>query len=205
MGFALLGTAVYLLTIVQQSQRIWVVLFCLFLALGLYIWGQMTTLKDSTLRRFMVRSLALIVVLLGGWLSFEVIPSAGWHDASDSPEASQWQPYEDEKLFAAARENRWVVVDFTADWCPNCIFVEKTALYNPRVLKAFREHNALLLRADLTRGNPPAKKLLEKLGSRSIPFLAFFPPGEQFWNPFFLRDIYRADDVLRVFSQVASS
>jgi len=91
-------------------------------------------------------------------------------------------------------------VDFTADWCPNCLLVEKTVLQNRTVVETFREHDALLLKADLTMENPPAKRLLQKLGSRSIPFLALFPPGEHFWQPYFLRDLYRVKDVLRVFA-----
>ena len=27
-----------------------------------------------------------------------------------------------------------------------------------------------------------------------LNFLAFFPPGEDFWQPYFLRDIYRTSD-----------
>jgi thiol:disulfide interchange protein DsbD len=121
-----------------------------------------------------------------------------------SQQSQSWQPYSDSKLLQAAKENRWVVVDFTADWCPNCLLVERTVLHNRRVAEAFKEHNTLLLKADLTRENPPAKRLLEKLGSRSIPFLALFPPGEDFWQPYFLRDIYRAQDVLKVFSMAKS-
>ena len=83
------------------------------------------------------------------------------------------------------------------------ILVEKTALRNQDVVETFRKHNVLLLKADLTRENPPAKRLLENMGSRSIPFLALFPPGEHFWQPFFLRDIYRARDVLRAFEIAA--
>jgi thiol:disulfide interchange protein DsbD len=79
--------------------------------------------------------------------------------------------------------------------------VERATLQDQRVRQAFRDRNALLLKADLTRDNPPAKLLLERMGSRSIPFLAIFPPGERFWHPFFLRDIYRADDVVSVFGQ----
>ena len=201
MGFALMATVVYLLTIVAGNTRVWVVLFCLFLAIGLYVWGQMTTLSDSSRRRIVVRLAAVVIVLAGGWVSLKVIPSALQHQELSGDESLQWQPYSDEKLLAAAAQKRWVVVDFTADWCPNCILVERTALNNLHVKQAFNDHNALLLVADITRENPPAKRLLEKLGSRSIPFLALFPPGEDFWNPFFLRDLYRASDVLRVFSQ----
>jgi thiol:disulfide interchange protein DsbD len=204
-GFALLATVVYLLTILPENMRVWVVLFCLFLAIGFYLWGQMTSLSDSTRRRIAVRLLAVIIMVFGGWLSLKTLPAMGWNQdpLSKTEESEKWQPYTDSKLLEAATKNRWVVVDFTADWCPNCILVERTALRNQQVVDTFRKHNVLLLKADLTRENLPAKRLLEKMGSRSIPFLALFPPGEHFWQPFFLRDIYRARDVLRVFEIAA--
>ena len=205
MGFALLATVVYLLTIVQANMRVWIVLFCLFLAIGFYIWGQMTSLGDSSRRRILVRLLAVIIMVGGGWVSLKTLPAMGWNEdpLSKKVKSEIWQTYTDTKLLEAARQSRWVVVDFTADWCPNCILVETTALGDEHVVETFRKHNVLLLKADLTRENPSAKRLLEKMGSRSIPFLALFPPGEHFWQPFFLRDIYRARDVLRVFEIVA--
>jgi thiol:disulfide interchange protein len=205
MGFALLATVVYLLTILPENMIVWIVLFCLLLAIGFYIWGQMTSLSDSSRRRIAVRLLAVIIMVAGGWLSLKILPSTDWNEdlLSEAAESDSWQGYTEARLLEAAQENRWVVVDFTADWCPNCILVEKTALQNQHVVETFRQHNALLLKADLTRENPPAKRLLEKMGSRSIPFLALFPPGKNFWQPFFLRDIYRARDVLRAFEMAA--
>ena len=206
MGFALLATVVYLLTIVQENMRVWIVLFCLFLAIGCYIWGQMTSLSDSSPRRILVRLLAVTIMVLGGWVSLKAFPAMGWN--KDSPlkrvQSENWQTYTDTKLLEAARDGRWAIVAFTADWCPNCVLVERAALGDEHVVETFRKHNALLLKADLTRENSPGKRLLEKMGSRSIPFLALFPPGEHFWQPFFLRDIYRARDVLRVFELAAA-
>ncbi|MCG6981873.1 MAG: thioredoxin family protein [Deltaproteobacteria bacterium] len=205
MGFALLATVVYLLTILPENMRVWIVLFCLFLAIGFYMWGQMTSLSDSSRRRIAVRLLAVIIMVAGGWLSLKTLPSTGWNEdlLAEAAESASWQVYTEAKLLEAVQGNRWVIVDFTADWCPNCILVERTALQDQQVVETFRKHNALLLKADLTRENPPAKRLLEKMGSRSIPFLALFPPGENFWQPFFLRDIYRARDVLRAFEMAA--
>ncbi len=205
MGFALLATVVYLLSILPEHTMVGVVLFCLFLAVGFYVWGQMTTLSDSTRRRIIVRLVALFIMVVGGWLSLSFFPNVVGQEGPAAGESLHWQPYADSKLLAAAAEDRWVVIDFTADWCPNCILVEKTVLQDRRVTQTFRKHNVLLLKADLTNENPPAKKLLGKLGSRSIPFLALFPPGEQFWQPFFLRDIYRVKDVLTVFPEAASN
>jgi len=200
MGFALLATVVYLLAILPGEMQVWVVLFCLFLGLGLYIWGQMTTLSDSTRRRVAVRLVALFVIFVGWWLSLRVFPPVTEPESPTRRDVLSWESYTPEKLLAAAAAQRWVVVDFTADWCPNCVLVERATLQDQRVRQAFRDRNALLLKADLTRDNPPAKLLLERMGSRSIPFLAIFPPGERFWHPFFLRDIYRADDVVSAFA-----
>ena len=200
MGFALLATVVYLLMILPGEMRVWVVLFCLFFGLGLYIWGQMTTLRDSTRRRVAVRLVALLIILAGWWLSLRVFPPMMQLESPTPRGDLSWEPYTLEKLLAAAATQRWVVVDFTADWCPNCTLVERTTLQDQRVRQAFRDRNTLLLKADLTRDNPPAKLLLERMGSRSIPFLAIFPRGERFWHPFFLRDIYRADDLVSVFA-----
>jgi thiol:disulfide interchange protein DsbD len=199
MGFALLATVIYLLTVLPEHMTVGVVLFCFFLAIGFYIWGKMTTLSDSTRRRIIVRLTAVVIMVVGGWVSLDIVPSVARNVELVSEKSQQWEPYTDTKLLVAARENRWVVVDFTADWCPNCLLVEKTVLHNRTVVETFREHSALLLKADLTSENPPAKRLLQKMGSRSIPFLAFFPPGEHFWQPYFLRNLYRTRDVLRVF------
>lgn len=199
MGFALLATVIYLLAVLPDHMTVGVVLFCFFLAIGFYIWGKMTTLSDSTRRRLVVRLAAVIIMIVGGWVSLDVVPSVARNVELASEKSQQWEPYTDTKLLEAAGESRWVVVDFTADWCPNCLFVDKTVLQNRTVVETFRKHDALLLKADLTTENPPAKRLLQKMGSRSIPFLALFPPGEHFWQPYFLRDIYRKRDVLQVF------
>jgi thiol:disulfide interchange protein DsbD len=201
MGFVLMGTVVYLISILPETSQVWVLLFCLFLALGFYIWGQMTSLSDSSGRRLLVRLIAVLIMVAGGWGSLKVLPSMYQNEEGLLAASAAWSPYTDQKLLAAAKQNRWVVVDFTAEWCPNCIFVEKTVLHDPKVFNVFRKHDALLLKADLTRENPQAERLLRKLGSRSIPFLALFPPGENFWNPFFLRDIYRTGDVIQLFPE----
>jgi len=204
MGFALLATVIYLLTVLPEQMTVGVILFCFFLAIGFYIWGKMTTLSDSTRRRLIVRLTAVIIMVVGGWVSLDIVPSVARNVELVSEKSQQWEPYTDTKLLEAARKNRWVVVDFTADWCPNCLLVEKTVLHNRTVVETFRKHDALLLKADLTMENPPAKRLLQKMGSRSIPFLAFFPPGDHFWKPYFLRDLYRVKDVLQVFEGTTS-
>ena len=49
-----------------------------------------------------------------------------------------------------------------------------------------------LVRVDLTDPDAFAMRLLDALGSRSIPLTALFPAGEGARNPVVLRDVYTA-------------
>lgn len=47
-----------------------------------------------------------------------------------------------------------------------------------------------LIRVDLTNANAYAVRLLEALGSKSIPLTALFPAGDGASSPLVLRDVY---------------
>ena len=47
-----------------------------------------------------------------------------------------------------------------------------------------------LVRVDLTNANAYAVRLLDALGSKSIPLTALFPAGEDANQPLVLRDVY---------------
>jgi thiol:disulfide interchange protein DsbD len=108
------------------------------------------------------------------------------------------------RLIEHRDRGRVSVVNFTADWCPNCRLVEKTSLHTAHVSDALIKHNAAFYTADLTRENSEGEDLLKALGSRSIPFLAVFPPG-RFLEPVCLRDIYSEKDVLRALEEAAAA
>jgi thiol:disulfide interchange protein DsbD len=135
---------------------------------------------------------ALVLLTIGGyWLSFEAF-DRGTERAAVASQAE----FSMEALEASRAAGRISIVKFTADWCPNCVLVEKTSLDDPEVVTRINEQSITLYTADLTRENPVAQELLRALGSRSIPFLAVFPPGGRFSEPLCLRDIYGANDVL---------
>jgi len=82
-----------------------------------------------------------------------------------------------------------LILDFTADWCPNCKFLEKTVLKPENSVRIAKDFKATLLRVDLTRHDPELMALLESLGSKSIPILAIFPK-ERPESPLVLRDLF---------------
>jgi len=83
-----------------------------------------------------------------------------------------------------------MLVEFTADWCPNCKFLESTVLSDERVREWQKRYDLTLVRVDLTSANAWAVRLLESLGSKSIPLTALFPAGEGATSPLVLRDVY---------------
>ncbi len=191
MGFLMLGTAIYLLGILHSDSVVRALWFLLIFAIGLWQYGRFGTITRSVRSRA-VSIAALVLLTIGGyWLSFEAF-DRGTERAAVASQAE----FSMEALEASRAAGRISIVKFTADWCPNCVLVEKTSLDDPEVVTRINEQSITLYTADLTRENPVAQELLRALGSRSIPFLAVFPPGGRFSEPLCLRDIYGANDVL---------
>jgi thiol:disulfide interchange protein DsbD len=100
-----------------------------------------------------------------------------------------WKPFSPDTL-RAELGHRPVMLDFTADWCPNCKLLEHTALAQDNLARWRDEYGLTLMQADLTRENPEAMELLRALGSQSIPVVAVFPPGDGAGEPLVLRDLF---------------
>ena len=85
-----------------------------------------------------------------------------------------------------------MLLEFTANWCPNCKFMEATVLTDERMRKLQARYGMELVRVDLTNANAYAVRLLDALGSKSIPLTAIFPAGDEAGQPLVLRDVYSA-------------
>ena len=189
MGFFLLATVVYLLGIVKDDLRIWVITVCLILGLSAWIYGRVTGPERSGAHRLFWRASALVVAgVLGYWTyGLLVVPS----------HVPGREPFSLQRLTTLGQQGRTVMVDWTADWCPNCKYVEKAVLESEPVQEAMRRKGVLFMVADITH-NPPVESALQKqLGSHSIPFLGVFP-GDDPRRPFTLRDIYSRKDVIDI-------
>ena len=115
-----------------------------------------------------------------------------------------WRPFSLDRLAELTKQGRTVLVDFTADWCPNCKLNEAIAL-NTAETKALVDKNGVeCLLADYTRQSPEIKKLLNKLGSISVPLTAIFPadrPNE----PIVLQDIFTKATLLEKLREAGPS
>jgi thiol:disulfide interchange protein DsbD len=191
MAFLLMATIIYLMSILEDTLVIPTLWFLLFIAMAFWQYGRFGSIIMARKKRIISRIMLVVILAAGYILSYNYLY------CGDEEKASITGREFDVTALHDNNDNGIIsVVDFTADWCPNCKLVEKTSLYTAEVLKTIKEKKIQLFVADLTRENIPAEKLLNELGNRSIPFLAIFPSGKFFKSPVCLRDIYSKEDVL---------
>lgn len=180
LGFCLLGTALYLLSILPVAKHMQVLMVLLLVSLGAWLWGQFCGPAAPVLRRRLVGMLCL-GILIGGvvWVLRPVSPLPHWREFSS-------------EAFVAELGKKPLLLEFTADYCPNCKFLEATVLTDERLRSLRARYGMELVRVDLTDPDAFAMRLLDALGSRSIPLTALFPAGEGARNPVVLRDVYTA-------------
>lgn len=198
MGFLLVFTVVYLLSIFTAESRMQMTAFLAFAALASVLYGRFGEATRSKKQRFGAAAIAAGILAVGYFLSFNFIFEKGYDTSSDNN-------------FSVARllhnKNAGIIsmVKFTADWCPNCKLVEVVSLNTEKVRSAVKRYNIDFMTADITRPFPDAEKLMHSLGSRSIPFLILLPAGSAFAQPVCLRDMYSEGDVLFAIEKVAKT
>lgn len=89
-----------------------------------------------------------------------------------------WNDYRPALLERALAEGKTVFLDFTADWCINCKFLEGTVLNQPPVRPRLEGADVVMMRVDLTGKNTEGNALLKDLGRVGIPTWAVAGPGQ---------------------------
>ena len=177
-GFFLLATCVYLLSILSTGLLIPTLAILLAVGFGAWMWGGWAGLGQSPGKRLLIRGAALGLVATVAFIALR-----------PSPPEPGWEPFSAE-TFNTALGRDAMLVKFTADWCPTCKVLERTAMAPEHVGPWREEYGLRLLRADLTSENPGAMALLRALGGASIPTTALFPKGEGRNSPLVLRDLF---------------
>ncbi len=98
-------------------------------------------------------------------------------EATDHTGAIRWHAFTRSRLERLTAANRTVLVDFTADWCPTCKWLETTVLETDDVRRVLRENTVVTLVADWSNKSPEIASMLESLGSKQIPVVAIYPAG----------------------------
>ncbi|HPS56828.1 MAG TPA: protein-disulfide reductase DsbD family protein [Spirochaetota bacterium] len=187
MGFFLVFTSVYLISFLGHDSAVSTMVFMIFVSMGLWQYGKFGSIANSSRSRAVSAAILASLVTSGLFVSFFLLAPA--------ENGVEKVKFSIEQLKENRDSGKISVISFTADWCPNCKLVEKTALNTRKVRGIFADKSVEFMVADITQKNLPAEEVMSRLGSNSIPFLVVFPPGEGFIKPVCLRDIYSADDV----------
>ncbi len=166
-GFVLLGTAIYLLSLVDGKYQMSVLVSLLGVGLACWMVGSLYDLSSSAQRRWTVRTAALASVLGLSWFGF---------DLQADNEKFKWHEFSPQAVTQALSEGQPVMVDFTADWCLICKTLEKTTLNTDRTAEALEKRGIVPFKADWTDQSNEIRDVLAKLDSNGIPVLAVFTP-----------------------------
>jgi thiol:disulfide interchange protein DsbD len=106
-----------------------------------------------------------------------------------------WLDFSEQAVVEARRENRPVLVKFTANWCLNCQYIEATVYHDPRTVEALNKEGVVAIKADLTHESAAGWPLLKQLSPvGGIPLTAIWRPGAD--EPILLASVYTTQTLL---------
>ena len=188
MGLALLGTAVWLLTVLWAETGPAATLAVAVMALA------MAPLLWLDLRRKLAPGVATAAVLGLALAAFISPPTLGKPAAPQAADpAGAWQPLDATRIAGLVAQGKVVFVDVTADWCITCQY-NKVKLDDDRVAERLNAVGVVTLRGDWTRPDPAISAYLESFGRYGIPFNAVYGPGLPAGKA--LPELLSVDDVL---------
>ena len=87
-----------------------------------------------------------------------------------------WEDYNDKSLESYLNENRFVLVDVTADWCVTCQFNKITTLNTKKLVDFLIQHEVLVIRADWTNKDKDIFDFYKKYNRYGIPVNIVYGP-----------------------------
>jgi|GEM_PF-250220 len=186
MGFLLMGTVAYLLNILQGQLGgmglVWTLIFLIGVALACWVLGRWLTPNTSTGGRVAVFAVALLILVASAWVSYG--KGMDWEAAHPKTASTQhgelrWEDFSLDRLKALTAAGKTVLLDITAEWCPNCKTNTLLVFDSQEVAQAVSKYKAVPMLADWTAQDDTIGQLINKLApGASIPLCAVFPANQ---------------------------
>ncbi len=152
-GFVLLGIGVKLLEAVQADKIIDILYYCVVIAVCVWMWGVCVSYDTPAAKKFIIRLSAIILAILFGFILLGQPQKA----------IIDWKPYDANVIASAQKENRPVIIDFSADWCLSCKILDKTVFSSKQVADLIKQKGVLAIKADTTQYDYPATIALKEI------------------------------------------
>lgn len=184
-GVGLLGLAIWFLARVVSTE-VEMYLWAILLIITAIYMGALDQLEKTASWRRLWKGMGLIMLIYGVLLVIGA--SSGSKNiykpleglASSNTDSSDHLDFKriksvadlDTELRRASSAGQYVMLDFYADWCIECIRMESNTFPRPEVRAALE--NVILLQADVTRNDDVDKELLNQFGIYGPPAILFF-------------------------------
>lgn len=184
MGFLLIGTALWLISVLyhQIGGRgvISVLVFLVVLAFAAWVYGRFGKLSFSKTKRSIALAVAVMIIVVGAVtvpdLEGTTVEGTAGEEAA-MPE--EWEEFSPALLEGYLSEGQPVFLAFGAKWCLTCTTNERTVLYTRDMIEDFKTAGVQLLHGDYTNKDKIIGRMLADHGKGGVPFYAFYPP----WQP----------------------
>ena len=188
-GIVFLGVGIWFLGRIVSSVfvfSLWAILGLMFLYWVMLRAGLISKIVPAGVNKWVTFVLAFsLIAILYFW--FVHTDGLGGTNSQPESESSRSQFSENYLLISDAdhlkqklstiQDDRIAMLELYADWCIECIRLEKNVLSHPEVLA--RLSNVELLRIDLTKNTPENQSFLEEFGLFGPPALLFFSQGQE--------------------------
>jgi len=184
LGFALLATVVWLLSILSGIAGAQALILSLAFLLGVALVVWMYGIAQAADRRVWARALALggvlVLGVIGSRLPLEPIESGAEGELAEGAGLDA-RAFDAEGVRAALGAGTPVFVYFTADWCLTCKINERFVLEDPAVRAELDALDFDVFIGDWTRRDDRIREELARFGRAAVPmYLVYSPnaPGE---------------------------
>ncbi len=203
MGFLLLATAIWLITVVLAqvgSQNLLnILVYLLVLALSCWLYGRMTHPELSVRTHWIGLILAVLILAVGIKYTLNFKKAAPGTELKAEKEGN-WQNFDPAAIEKLIAEGKPVFIDFTAAWCMTCKVNENTVLYTDEIEAVLTAKKVNLFKADYTNKDEVVGKWIQSYGRAGVPVYAIYVPGET--NPIVLPEIITKQIVLEALNKI---
>jgi len=177
LGFALLGTGVWLLWVFGRSAGVdamaQLMAVLVLLGFGLWVLGSLQGRVRPRASLLVVAALLALVVAGLGQVRTAAAVRAGGDAAMPS---DGYAAYDEGAIRAELAGGRAVFVRFTADWCITCKVNERVVLDQEPVRDAIARLDVATFEADWTRRDEKIRSVLQRHGKAGVPMYLVFDP-----------------------------
>jgi len=191
LGFALVGTNVWLLWILGRSAGVdaMVTLLAFLVAVAFTTW--LFGMAQLGGHQRIKAAVGMAVLVLG---------LAGLSAVGLRHESQEVRAFDPASITQELEAGRTVFVYFTADWCITCAANERLVLSDDRVQAAFGRGDVAVFKADWTRRDESIRLELARFGRAGVPMYLVYRAGAE-EDPIVLPELLNVDLVLEALSQ----